>query len=99
MAVVVHLREGRTVGTDDYDRARPGTTASVRAPAGLTVDRALLVDLVAVLLTHERVTRALDVLILIRMVGQAMEYPSWLTTETTRVRRTLEAILTDAPPD
>ena len=65
----------------------------------MTLDRTLVADLLAVLRTHERMSAALDVLTLVRAPGTPLEYPSWLTTETKRLREALEAALADAPPD
>lgn len=65
----------------------------------MTIDRGLVVDLLAILRTHQRMSSALDVLTLVRAPGTPLEYPSWLTSETTRVHDLLEAALLDAPPD
>ena len=65
----------------------------------MDVDRPLVVDLLTVLQTHERVTAALDVLFLVRYIGSRVDYPSGLTTETKRLREQLQACLADAPPD
>ena len=65
----------------------------------MTLDRALVLDVVVILRTHQRMSAALDVLTLVRAPGTPLEYPSWLTTETKRVHDLLEAAIADAPPD
>ena len=65
----------------------------------MDVDRPVVLDLLTVLREHERVSAALDVLILVRFIGYRLEYPIGLTAQTTRLRERLEACLADAPPD